>query len=155
MDESYTRPDDDGSASEASAPRSAESPSERVFARDLLAQLLPGYDPDQLIRALSSEQRQAKTDAPAPASRYNGSDEVAARELARARAQIALGESARTLQHAFNNPLTALLAEAQLLELDPMGDDQRAAVRRILELARRLVGLSRRLNATDGPKPSI
>lgn len=155
MDESYTRPDDDGSASEANAPRGAESSLERVFARDLLAQLLPGYDPDQLLGALISERRQAKTEAPAPASRYNSSDEVAARELARARAQIALGESARTLQHAFNNPLTALLAEAQLLELDPMGEDQRAAVRRILELARRLVSLSRRLSATEGPTPNI
>lgn len=157
MDESYTRPDDDGSVSEANAPRGAESSPERVFARDLLAQLLPGYDPDQLLGALISERRQAKTEAPAPAptSRYNSSDEVAARELARARAQIALGESARTLQHAFNNPLTALLAEAQLLELDPMGEDQRAAVRRILELARRLVSLSRRLSVTEGPTPNI
>lgn len=154
MDESYTRRDADVSVPKASAHEAGEAPAERAFARDILSQLLPGYNSDHLLRALIAE-RQPAPDIPASASRYNSDDEVAMRELSRARAQIALGESARTLEHAFNNPLTALLAEAQLLELDPMGEDQRAAVRRILELTRRLVAVSRRLGDTGGPRPSV
>ena len=76
-------------------------------------------------------------------------EQIAARELSRVRAQLALGEAARTLQHAFNNPLTALLAEAQLLEFEPLASEHRAAVGRILELACRLVTLSRRLASTE------
>lgn len=138
MDERYTPRGDD----------------EVALAREVVANLLPGFDADQLIRAILAGEL-AQTETPAAASRYNSDDELAQRELGRARAQIALGESARTLQHAFNNPLTALLAEAQLLELDPLGDEQRNAVRRILELTRRLVALSRRLGVADGPKPGV
>jgi signal transduction histidine kinase len=50
------------------------------------------------------------------------------------------------VQHAINNPLTALLAEAQLLELEELTDDQRQSVERMVELARRLVALTRRLD---------
>lgn len=159
MDESYTRPGDDVTVPRASAPDGGGTAAERALARECLWQLLPSYDSDQLLRALLAERQPstsaAEDDALMPESRYNSDDEVSQRELSRARAQIALGESARTLEHAFNNPLTALLAEAQLLELDPLGDEQRAAVRRILELARRLVALSRRLGATDVPKPGV
>ncbi|MEP6621312.1 MAG: histidine kinase dimerization/phospho-acceptor domain-containing protein [bacterium] len=152
MAESYTGPSDDVTVPPP-APPDAPAP-DRLLAREVLAQLLPGYDADQILRALITE-RHSGGEAPSPPSRYNSDDELAQRELARARAQIALGETARSLQHAFNNPLTALLAEAQLLELDPLGDEQRAAVRRILELSRRLVGLSRRLGASDAPRPGI
>jgi signal transduction histidine kinase len=69
-----------------------------------------------------------------------------ARELRRVRAQFVLGEAARMVQHAINNPLTALLAEAQLLELEELTDDQRQSVERMVELARRLVALTRRLD---------
>ena len=88
-------------------------------------------------------------------SRYDSETEFAARELRRVRAQFVLGESARTLQHAFNNPLTALLAEVQLMELESMSDDHRVAVSRILELARRLVTLSRRLSGITGPPTDV
>lgn len=153
MDESYTTRSDDVTGQPVSPPGpSAAAPHD--LAREVLSRLLPGYDADQLLRALLAE-RSTVVDDPSVSSRYNGDDEVAQRELARARGQIALGDAARTLQHAFNNPLTALLAEAQLLELDPLGDDQRSAVRRILELARRLVALSRRLGASEGPRPGV
>lgn len=119
-----------------------------TLARELIAQLLPANDAEKLVRALMAE-RQAAPGAPPEMSQFNSDEQIAARELGRVRAQLALGEAARTLQHAFNNPLTALLAEAQLLELEPLADEHRAAVSRILELARRLVGLSRRLAATE------
>ena len=58
---------------------------------------------------------------------------------------IALGTATSQIQHTLNNPLTALLAEAQLLEMEPLADDHRAAVKRIIELCRRMVGMVRGL----------
>lgn len=126
----------------------AEPAPPMMLARDLIAQLLPGVDADRLLRALLAE-REPKGPEGEPMPRYDSDPEISARELRRVRAQFVLGESSRTLQHAFNNPLTALLAEAQLLELEQLPDEHRAAVSRILELCRRLVTLSRRLNAGD------
>ncbi len=126
----------------------AEPSSGMDLARELIAQLVPGADADRLTVALMAE-RDARAGVRAGETRYDSSVEIAARELARVRAQLALGAAARTLQHAFNNPLTALLAEAQLLELEPLPDDHRKAVSRILELARRLVTISRRLGVVE------
>ena len=147
MAESYSDRAERGTPTGASAPMVVAEPPVRLV-RDLIAQLLPGYDPEKLVRALIAE-RDAAPDAQPEMMQYNSDEQVATRELSRVRSQLALGEAARTLQHAFNNPLTALLAEAQLLELEPLGDEHRAAVLRILELARRLVGLSRRLAAAE------
>ena len=152
MSESYS----DRSPGRATPPRGAAlmvaEPS-TLFARELIAQLLPGADPDRLIVALMAE-REARDKDVASSQVYNSEEQVAARELRRVRSDLALGESARALQHAFNNPLTALLAEAQLLELEPLGDEPHAAVDRILTLARRLVVLSRKLGIND-PDASI
>lgn len=147
MSESYS---DRGARSAAPSRASALLVAEpsTVFARELIAQLLPGADPDKLVLALLAERDALGKDATASPV-YNSEDQVAARELRRVRSDVALGASARALQHAFNNPLTALLAEAQLLELEPLGDDQHAAVLRILALARRLVLLSRKLGIAD------
>jgi signal transduction histidine kinase len=50
------------------------------------------------------------------------------------------------VQHQLNNPLAALLAEAQLLGMEPTLDSQqRAAVNRIIELVRRVIGTVRDL----------
>lgn len=68
-------------------------------------------------------------------------------ELERTRQQLAAGARALQLQHAVNNPLAALLAEAQLLELEELAPEQRAAVRRIIELCRRVVVVVRELGA--------
>jgi len=115
-----------------------------AFARELIARLLPSADADRVVRALLAE-RDVAGGAPVEPTHYNSDEEVAVRELARVRGQFALGEVARTLQHAFNNPLTALLAEAQLLEGEAMADEHRAALARMLDLTRRLVTVSRRL----------
>ena len=153
MDERYSDRIDRGVAARATPPLAvAESPASTALARELIAQLLPGVDAERLIRALLAERTPA-ADVPAEQPRYDSDVEISARELRRVRAQFVLGDASRTLQHAFNNPLTALLAEAQLLELEPLADEPRAAVSRILELSRRLVTLSRRLNAIEaGPR---
>ena len=68
-------------------------------------------------------------------------------ELRQARRIFAAGQSALSLQHAINNPLAALLAEAQLLQLEELTVEQRGSVDRMVELCRRIVGLVRRLDA--------
>ena len=48
-----------------------------------------------------------------------------------------LSDAVGQVQHEMNNPLAALLAESQLLELDPtLTAEQRESVRRIVDLAR-------------------
>lgn len=75
-------------------------------------------------------------------------DLAAARdELRRTQRLLAAGEVALGLQHAMNNPLTSVLAEAQLLEMEPLPAETATAVRRIIESTRRLVALVRKLDA--------
>jgi hypothetical protein len=45
-----------------------------------------------------------------------------------------------------NDAVTALLAEAQLLELEPLADEHLRAVGRIVELARRVATVAGRLD---------
>ena len=59
---------------------------------------------------------------------------------------VAAGELALRLQHSLNNPLAALLAEAQLLELEPLQADHRESVERIIELSRRVIEVVRGLD---------
>lgn len=62
---------------------------------------------------------------------------------------IAAGRIARRVKHDINNPLAALLAEAQLLELEDLADEARESVTRMVDLTRRVIDLSRQL---EGPK---
>lgn len=70
--------------------------------------------------------------------------------LDRTRQVLAAGEIALGLQHALNNPLAAILAESQLLEMDPLPDEQRKAVGRIVALCRRMIAIVRRLDGVGG-----
>ena len=80
-------------------------------------------------------------------------EHIAARdELRRTQRLIAAGEIALGLQHAMNNPLTSVLAEAQLLEMEPLPAETATAVRRIIESTRRLVALVRKLDAVSAKK---
>ena len=57
------------------------------------------------------------------------------------------------VQHALNNPLAALLAEAQLLGMETTLDpEHRAAVDRMTELVRRLIALVRGLDSKVNEK---
>lgn len=60
-----------------------------------------------------------------------------------ASAMLARGERASELRHALNNPLAALLAEAQLLEMDAPAPAEREAAERMVALCRRMIGLVR------------
>lgn len=58
------------------------------------------------------------------------------------------------VQHQLNNPLAALLAEAQLLTMDAeLQGEQRAAVERLIELIRRVIGIVRGLDDETNPSP--
>jgi len=55
------------------------------------------------------------------------------------------------IQHQLNNPLAALLAEAQLLGMEPaLGAEHRDAAVRITELTRRVITLVRELDTVAG-----
>ena len=73
-------------------------------------------------------------------------------ELRRTQRLLAAGEIALGLQHAMNNPLTAVLAEAQLLEMETLPAEAMTAVRRIIESTRRLVALVRKLDVVSAKK---
>lgn len=67
--------------------------------------------------------------------------------LVRARRVFAAGQAALSLQHAINNPLAALMAEAQLLQMEELNGEQRGSVDRMVELCRRISVLVRQLDA--------
>jgi signal transduction histidine kinase len=71
---------------------------------------------------------------------------IALKALRQTQRMIAAGELATRLQHSLNNPLAGLLAEAQLLELEPLPPDHRASVERIIELSRRVINVVRALD---------
>ena len=52
-------------------------------------------------------------------------------------------ERPKGLQHTLNNPLAALLAELQLLEMEELPDGHRESVVRSIELCRRLIKIVR------------
>lgn len=71
---------------------------------------------------------------------------AAVRALRQTQKLMAAGELAMRLQHSLNNPLAALLAEAQLLELEVLPPDHRESVERIIELSRRVISVVRGLD---------
>ena len=79
-----------------------------------------------------------------------GSDPRQSPELLQLRRTFAAGQVALSLQHGINNPLAALLAEAQLLQLEDLTSEQRASADRMVELCRRIVALVRRLDVLGG-----
>ena len=67
-------------------------------------------------------------------------------QVIRARRLVAAGEIALRLQHALNNPLAGLLAESQLMLMDPQTPDQQASLERIVGLCRRMIEMTRTLD---------
>lgn len=72
------------------------------------------------------------------------------RYLAHCHTLLAAGRSVTRLPHRLNNPLAALLAEAELLRLEPLSSDQRDAVDRILAISHRLIAEVRHLEGMSG-----
>ncbi|MDF2770963.1 MAG: hypothetical protein K0S86_456 [Geminicoccaceae bacterium] len=79
-------------------------------------------------------------------ARLDSPSSLAIRALRHNQRLVAAGELAMRLQHSLNNPLAALLAEAQLLELEELAPEHEASVKRIIELTRRVVEVVRGLD---------
>jgi signal transduction histidine kinase len=58
------------------------------------------------------------------------------------------GTLALTLRHTLSNPLAALLAEAQMLELEALPGETGAAVERVVSLCRRVIASVRELDVS-------
>ena len=101
-----------------------------------LAECLPGH----LADVLSSQERMQQSE---------GGRELLA-SLRRLQQVVAAGQLARQLQHRINNPLAALLAEAQLLELESLAPDHALSVRRMVELCRRIIEETRSIEGLTG-----
>jgi len=97
----------------------------------------------ELVLPLATAITEALTLAPTTDSTAMSS---AVRSLRQTQRLLAAGELAMRLQHSLNNPLAALLAEAQLLELEELSSDHRGSVERIIELARRVIEVVRGLD---------
>lgn len=146
MGEKYSSPREEGAAEIEPAVRQVA----RALIAQLLAQPIAGANAELLIAGLL-EERQQDVKVPQQVSVMRPDAELTpgAREVRRIRTLLARGEQSRTVQHALNNSLTALLAEAQLLEMEPLGEEQRGAVGRIIVLARRLVDVARQLDSSS------
>jgi signal transduction histidine kinase len=97
---------------------------------------LPGI----LVRLLLLEER----------ARQSATSRETLASLRRLQSLVAAGQLASRLQHRLNNPLAALLAEAQLLALEPMDPEQLGAVHRIVELCRRVIDVTRTIQDLEG-----
>lgn len=91
------------------------------------------------------------------AHRGDAAASTARTTLDRTQRLIAAGEIALRMQHSLNNPLAALLAESQLLEMEEMKPEQHEAVARIVEQLRRVIAIVRQLDGVGRParEPSI
>ena len=74
-------------------------------------------------------------------------------ELQRTRYLAGIGETSLALQHEINNPLAALLSHAALIEEGMVeSDEMPGAIRTIVEQARRIGDVVKRLRQLDNPK---
>ena len=108
--------------------------------RDVLAILLP-------TAVVREEKQDAAPGAPGALVVTLPQGEASNEALRKACRLLAAGEVALGLKHAMNNPLTAILAESQLLSLEELPAEASGAVSRILESTRRLIALVRKLDA--------
>lgn len=96
-------------------------------------------------RALAEHLATAVVDAIA-AHRGDAAASPARAALDRTQQLIAAGEIAVRMQHSLNNPLAALLAESQLLEMEEMQPEHHEAIGRIVEQLRRVIAIVRQLD---------
>jgi signal transduction histidine kinase len=107
-----------------------------VLPQSTLAERLP-----EALTSVLQLEAQASRSAPAAAMLSS---------LRRVQKMVAAGELAGRLQHKLNNPLAALLAEAQLLELEELPSDHATSVRRIVELCRRVIEVTKSIEGMGG-----
>lgn len=107
---------------------------------------------DYVLRPTTPEIMQARLTI---AERRLAREEVrraAETEVAKTRYLAGIGEMAIALQHEINNPLAAVLAHAELLAMDAdEAGEENASLQTILEQARRIADVVRRLSSLRNP----
>jgi signal transduction histidine kinase len=101
-------------------------------------------------RSLAERLATAVVDAMA-AHRGDAAAAPARAVLDRTQRLIAAGEIALRMQHSLNNPLAAMLAESQLLEMEEMKPEHHDAIVRIVEQLRRVIAIVRQLDGVGRP----
>jgi len=144
-------------AAPVDAPRASDGitvtvpPATAPLVREALALALPGVAVTVVTdRAIESSDSALASSAPASSALA-----PAWSALRRTQQLVAASDTAMRLQHALANPLTALLFEAQLLEMEEALPPALAeAVGRILTQCRRTIEVARRLD-TPGAGPGV
>jgi DNA-binding response OmpR family regulator len=120
---------------------------------DELRTILDAGADDYLAKPASPEQLRARLTIAARRRAQDEARRTAERELARARWLAGIGETTIALQHEINNPLAALLGHAELMYMDAEQRGERTeALEVVLEQARRIAGIMRRLAALKNPQ---
>ncbi len=60
--------------------------------------------------------------------------------------EISNQEKLAEIRHTLNNPLTALLAEAQMMQMEALPEEQKQSIDRIVQLCRRTIDAVRGLD---------
>jgi DNA-binding response OmpR family regulator len=119
---------------------------------DLTAVLAAGAD-DYITKPSTPENLRARLEIAQQRIVQNSARRAAEAELARARWLAGIGETTIALEHEINNPLSALLGNAELLLMEEgLKPDQEQQVRVMLEQARRIADVVRRLARLKNPQ---
>jgi signal transduction histidine kinase len=119
--------------SDAETPPPLDLPDVRLVSRSEMMRMLPAALLDVLHR-----------DAPPSTDLLLDTPlDALALELRRVQRLLVAGEAAVRLPHALNNPLGALLAEAQLLRMHALDAEEAESVDRIIALCRRMASIVR------------
>lgn len=117
----------------------------RTGAMELRAVLDAGAD-DYVAKPAAPETLRARFEIAVRRIALDTAHRAAMAELARSRWLAGIGETTLALEHEINNPLSALLGEAELLLMeDGMDATQREALEVICEQGRRIADVVRRL----------
>lgn len=124
----------------------------RGTSEDLSHALNAGVD-DFVAKPVSSEVLLARVIIAERRLELNDARRAAEDALAKAQWLAGIGEATLTMQHEINNPLAALVAETQLLVSDEETTNaQRSQLARIMDQARRIATVIRRLAHLEDPR---
>ena len=119
---------------------------------DLTSVLDAGAD-DYMAKPVTPDNLQARLRIAERRIEVSAARRRAEEELRKARYLAGIGETSLALQHEINNPLTAMLAHASLLEDGMIEDHERdEALRTMVAQAKRIGEVIKRLRQLDSPK---
>jgi len=124
----------------------------RGTTEDLTAVLDAGAD-DYLSKPVTPENVRARLRIAEKRIEVSAARRAAEEELRKARYLAGIGEMSLALQHEINNPLSALLSHASLIDAKMVdGTDLDESLATIVEQARRIADVVKRLRQIDNPR---